>query len=106
MVKGKALLISSSLAGLCAIAAAGCGDSSDSGRGNIDGTPGQTGAGAPAGAAPTGATIFAAIYGDEGQQTFGGSAVDAEGNVYVVGQENQNRPDMGRWRVTTPEGRA
>jgi hypothetical protein len=104
MSKGRAVLVSSALAGLCAIVAAGCGDSSDSGRGKIDGTPGQTGAGgagAPAGAAPTGSTLSAVMYGDEGQQTFGGSVVDATGNVYVVGRENQNRP-----QISTPTGRA
>ena len=77
----------------------GCGGSADPRANTIVGAPGQTGTG---GAPPTsgtggaaasdptaapGSTIFAESYGDEGEQGRAGIAVDAEGNVYVAGNE-------------------
>jgi hypothetical protein len=47
-------------------------------------TGGTTGSDSPR---PPGDTIFARSYGDEGQQTFGGTATDDAGNVYAVGVE-------------------
>ena len=101
MVRAKWL---SSVVGVCAIAACG-GDDKNSGRGNINGAtpPGESAGGGDAGAgpaAPAGSTIFARSYGDEGQQSLGGSATDDAGNIYVVGRENPTGVV-----VLTPEGR-
>jgi hypothetical protein len=44
----------------------------------------------PAPARPPGDTIFAVMYGDEGQQNFWDLALDQDANAYVVGNENTN----------------
>jgi hypothetical protein len=87
-----------SLVGTCALVVAACGDNTESGGGNVNGTSapnagaGNTGAGNTGGGgtapAPTGDTIFALRHGDERQQSLGGITVDDYGNTYVVGRES------------------
>jgi hypothetical protein len=51
------------------------------------GANGASGGMAGAPAVPSGTTLFAQNYGDEGEQALAGLAVDAAGNVYVAGNE-------------------
>jgi hypothetical protein len=77
------------LLGVCAEAAA-CGRAgSGAGEGSLRNAPtaGEAGGGDGDPRPPAGGTIFAQSYGDEGQQTFGGSAGDASGSIYVAGSE-------------------
>lgn len=90
----------SSLVGMCAIVAAACGDATKSGHDNVTGTNGPAGDDGAGAVAPTGDLLFALSYGDEGQQSLGGTATDDKGNVYVVGNDQQTLTVF-----STPTGR-
>jgi hypothetical protein len=110
MTRQLGSLVGSLALGICVAAAAGCsGGAGTTGSGKVTssgGMPsGQAGSadtndagtdGAAPAVTPAGNTVFAVSYGDEGQQTMGGMASDADGNVYVVGtEEPQNTVTFG-----------
>ena len=91
--RGGAALATSVMVGL---GIAGCGGASNSKVDPIvndpsqDGTSGGSSTGGGTGSAPalpSGSTIFAESYGDDGEQGLAGQAVDSKGNIYVTGNE-------------------